>query len=239
MGDRVWNFGIIHQNLPQYEWYPPTWEPDAPTIQSYWSAVCRALWGDPALPAWSTENLAFSLSEGIYLLTPHWLSDLLSPSGGASQRKVCQYPLSSVNGSAASSPCFLFSWCCSDLTVESVTQQKPDDQTRAVLWWSVRQNLVCCFTSSGALGGSSSSFTDEDHKMLNNTRLHIIRLTTHTQFQNKCKTELIKPDGFSAGFPWNLDGTWSRTDPINSGAGPDEVTGPGCLEGLSCFKLTD
>lgn len=41
------------------------------------------------------------------------------------QRKVCQHPLSSVNGSAASSLGVLFSWCCSELTVEQILMIKP------------------------------------------------------------------------------------------------------------------
>lgn len=41
------------------------------------------------------------------------------------RRKVCQHPLSSVNGSAASSLGVLFSWCCSELTVEQILTIKP------------------------------------------------------------------------------------------------------------------
>lgn len=72
------------------------------------------------------------------------------------RRKVCQHPLSSVNGSAASSLGVLFSWCCSELTVEQILMIKPGSSLMFTLCLhvqlrEVQQNLGCCFTSSGAL----------------------------------------------------------------------------------------
>lgn len=76
------------------------------------------------------------------------------------RRKVCQHPLSSVNGSAASSLGVLFSWCCSELNVEQILTIKPGSTLMFMLCLhvqlrEVQQNLGCCFDSSGALGGSS------------------------------------------------------------------------------------